>query len=311
MPKISVIVPIYKVENYLRECVDSILNQTFSDFELILIDDGSPDNCPIICDEYAKKDARIKVLHKENGGLSSARNAGLKVAKGEFLSFVDSDDYISLNFLSNLYKTMVDVQCDMVVCQYTSNKEELTGEKISPLNVLKPNEYWGQKFSDANSTVVWNKLYKKEIFNNVIFPEGRTHEDEFIIDVLVSRAKTIAVLKDKLYFYRKRSDSIMSKGFSADYVFALINRIKFYNTEVTNRDRLTKTIYLLISIFCNNQYKHNFRSKQEYNHALKITKKALLRIRKENIDLRTIANIRMFVVSKSIYKFLKNSKRTQ
>ena len=103
MPKVSVIVPIYKVEKYLRQCIDSIINQSLKDIEIILVDDGSPDNCPKICDEYKKIDSRIKVIHKKNGGLSSARNAGMKIATGEYIGFVDSDDYVSKEFLEELY----------------------------------------------------------------------------------------------------------------------------------------------------------------------------------------------------------------
>ena len=113
---LSVIVPIYNVEDYLNRCVDSIINQTYKNLEIILVDDGSPDNCPQMCDDYAKKDSRIRVVHKENGGLSDARNAGMKVATGEYVSFIDSDDYISLDFYETLFQTMVDNDSDIVEC---------------------------------------------------------------------------------------------------------------------------------------------------------------------------------------------------
>ena len=113
---ISVIVPIYNVEKYLQKCVDSIINQTYKNLEIILVDDGSPDNCPKMCDDYAEKDSRIKVVHKENGGLSDARNVGMEVATGEYVSFIDSDDYISLDFYETLLETIVDNDSDVVEC---------------------------------------------------------------------------------------------------------------------------------------------------------------------------------------------------
>ena len=123
-PLISVIVPIYNVEKYLDRCVGSIINQTYKNLEIILVDDGSPDNCPQMCDDYAKKDSRIKVVHKENGGLSDARNAGMKVATGEYVSFIDSDDYISLDFYETLLETIVDNDSDIVECSVVKFYED-------------------------------------------------------------------------------------------------------------------------------------------------------------------------------------------
>jgi len=124
MPKISVIVPVYNVEKYLAKCIDSILAQTFTDFECILINDGSPDNSPAICDEYAKKDERMKVIHKENGGVSSARNTGLDIAQGEWITFADSDDWVDENYLELMYSNAIKNNCDLSICGFKSVDEK-------------------------------------------------------------------------------------------------------------------------------------------------------------------------------------------
>ena len=125
-PLISVVIPIYKVEKYLCECVDSVINQTYTNLEIILVDDGSPDNCPAICDDYASKDSRIKVIHKENGGQSSARNAGIKIAKGEYISFIDSDDYVSPVYIEQLYSTLKRSGAGLSCCTYSALPQKLS-----------------------------------------------------------------------------------------------------------------------------------------------------------------------------------------
>ena len=235
MSLISVIVPVYKVEPYLRECVDSILNQTFSDFELILVDDGSSDNCPKICDEYALKDSRIVVIHKENGGLSSARNAGIAIAKGKYLSFIDSDDYVESTFLERLVNAQIKYNADLVICSHkvTNSKNGITS-KIREYNqiVLDKYTFWHHKFNmEADNVVAWNKLYKKELFNNVRYPEGKIREDEFVIHRITDRCNRIVYLPSALYIYRQNSASIMNNTDNQnkyiDYLEAIADRISF------------------------------------------------------------------------------------
>ena len=216
MPLISVIVPVYKVEPYLRECVDSILNQTFTDFELILVDDGSPDNCPAICDEYAKKDNRVIVIHKENGGLSSARNSGIDYAYEKsnsfYIAFVDGDDCVSPLFLEVLIKNCESSGADISMCLF----DHLIDSKLSispsnqTKNELSRSKYWSCGLNDANYTVVWNKLYKKNIFNIIRFPVGKICEDELTIHYIIDLSKKIIVTDLQLYHYRIRNDSIIS-----------------------------------------------------------------------------------------------------
>jgi len=208
--KISVIVPVYKVEKYIDACINSILNQTYSNIEVILVDDGSPDNCPNIIEEYAKKDNRIKVLHKENGGLSSARNLGIKHATGRYLAFIDSDDTIALNMFEDLYKAMKNNNADISVCQVLRVTENEFGEIIYPKEettiyeetIYSNAEMMKGMLLDANiGNFVCTKLFKKELFEGIEFPEGRVYEDAATTYKLVHKAKKIICINEKLYYY--------------------------------------------------------------------------------------------------------------
>ncbi len=186
---ISIIVPVYNVEKYLDRCIQSILNQTYPYFELILVDDGSSDNSGKMCDEYAKKDDRIIVIHQENNGLSSARNKGIENSKGEFLSFVDSDDWISKDYLKEMYNEQKKTKADLVICNIDCIT--LHDNKYNSLNYESPivdeifdSKTMLQKLMENNNwyyVVACNKLYKKSLFKNCKYPSGMFHEDEFII----------------------------------------------------------------------------------------------------------------------------------
>ena len=173
MSQISIIVPVYNVEKYLSRCIDSILNQTFDDFELILIDDGSPDHSGAICDDYAKKDNRILVIHKENGGLSDARNAGINIASGEYIMFVDSDDYISKDMCEILYQRIIKDKSDMALCSVRGVNEE--GEEIEKGTFIVDDRLLEEKdkflgLGEANACayiVAWNKLFKKFLWKEL------------------------------------------------------------------------------------------------------------------------------------------------
>ncbi|MDV4769588.1 glycosyltransferase, partial [Enterococcus faecium] len=187
MCEISIIVPVYKVEPYLRKCVDSILAQTFTDFEVILVDDGSPDNSGKICDEYASKDSRVRVIHKKNGGLSSARNAGIDVARGKYLGFVDSDDYIEKDMYELLYDNIVKEQADLSICGiydiYAGKKVKILPEEYKVLDKVSAMKIVLEAQSFSVHAV--NKLYKKELFNKIRYPENIITEDAAVIlDIL-------------------------------------------------------------------------------------------------------------------------------
>lgn len=211
--KISVIVPIYKVEDYLHRCVDSIINQTYTNLEIILVDDGSPDNCPMICDEYAKKDSRIRVVHKKNGGLSDARNAGLDIATGEYIMFIDSDDFVDIEMMESMMKNMIDNNVDMVVCNIKYVYEDREVVKYNQADrILDRYEAMEEYLKDGVvQAVAWNKLYKKSLINNMRYKVGKTNEDEFFTYKVVDKTDKIYYDSKPFYNYIQRNSSIMGK----------------------------------------------------------------------------------------------------
>lgn len=214
-PTVSVIVPVYKVENYINKCVDSIIHQTYENLEIILVDDGSPDKCPEICDEYAKKDARIKVIHKVNGGLSDARNAGIDVASGAYLMFVDSDDWIEPEMVEVLYKALVDNNATMSICNHKrvyENSDNCAGGNNFPIKdgVITGKELLSDLFFNECGYWVISvcKLYIKALFDSVRFPFGKVNEDQFILHKIVLQCEKIACVSAPMYNYLQRCDSI-------------------------------------------------------------------------------------------------------
>lgn len=218
MPRISVIVPVYKVEPYLRRCVDSILAQTFTDFELILVDDGSPDNCGAICDEYAAKDARIHVIHQKNGGLSAARNAGIDWAfansDSQWLSFIDSDDWVHPCFLEYLYRAVSESGSSVSACNFIRVEEQQEEYPAMPFGYHM--EMWDSFYiADwGRGVVACCKLYAKELFEGLRYPVGRINEDEFLTYKILERAANVAVLDADLYYYYQNPEGIIKSGFT-------------------------------------------------------------------------------------------------
>ena len=221
MDKISIIVPIYNVESYLEQCLNSIINQTYKNLEIILINDGSTDNSGKICDLYAKKDSRITVIHKKNGGLSDARNTGLSIATGEYIAFIDSDDFIELNMYQVLYRNAIMYNADIVWCNYYdfSNNSRSCPNIISKNNIynLDSNPETFAKdllYMYKMDAHVWCRLYKKSLFNSLKFPFNKTFEDIFILLPLLFSAKKIICITDTLYNYRVRNNSIVDICFN-------------------------------------------------------------------------------------------------
>ena len=214
LPTVSVIVPVYKVERYLRRCVDSILGQTFHKLELILVDDGSPDQCGAICDEYARKDSRVEVIHQKNGGLSLARNAGIELVlsknQSQYISFIDSDDVVAPDYFECLLAGMndtVDVTCVRPVISPDLPDGSFDCE-TSEWRYINPEEYWCD-FSRFPMSA-WGKLYRIALFVDIRYPVGKIHEDEFVTHLLVFCRSTIAFSEARKYGYRVRANSIMS-----------------------------------------------------------------------------------------------------
>lgn len=222
---ISIVVPIYNVEQYLQKCVDSLINQTYKNLEIILVDDGSPDNCPKICDEYAKQDSRIKVIHKENGGLSDARNAGMKIATGEYILFIDSDDWIKSEMIEDMYNRMIEDNSDLVssgVLWVDEDGVEIRNATVSENCVLNTEQAMSELINDGKlKQHVWNKLYKADLIKNIPFDKGKYHEDVFWSYKVIGEAERISIEKNSYYFYVQRSESIMGEKYSAKRLDAL------------------------------------------------------------------------------------------
>lgn len=217
-PLISVIVPIYNVEPYLNKCVESIVNQTYKKIEIILVDDGSSDNCPRMCDEWAKKESRIKVVHKENGGLSDARNVGMRAATGKLIGFVDSDDLIAPEMYELLYENMLQNDSDISACGI-----ELVWENGDAPCILTMSGCCVMNTEEAMQAIieeswlkqpVFHKLYKYELVENILFEVGKCHEDVFWGYRAVGQARRVSVFDIPCYYYLQRSGSIMHERYS-------------------------------------------------------------------------------------------------
>lgn len=211
---ISVIIPVYKVEQYLNQCIDSIVSQTYKNIEIILVDDGSPDNCPYICDDWKRKDPRVKVIHKKNGGLSDARNAGLDLASGDFIGFVDSDDWIEPDMYEKLLKVLIDENADISSCGTIDSYDNSERNRSFPYSVGGSELFLKMIYKDTTFPVsTWNKLYRKKCWETLRFPLGKICEDAFTTYLLVDNANKIVQIPDLLYHYRIRENSIMTSNF--------------------------------------------------------------------------------------------------
>lgn len=213
-PLISVIVPVYNVEPYLRKCVDSILNQTYRNLEVILVDDGSPDVCPAICDEYAAMDNRVRVIHKENGGLSDARNVGMETASGEYLTFVDSDDLLPIEAVETMMNIAIAERADLVIGGYNRFADVPEGSGNVETSVQRWTPVEAMEDMLRNGCASWARLYRRELHQSIQFPVGEINEDEAIVLPLLEKCGTIAVTNAVVYHYRCRPESITTAGFS-------------------------------------------------------------------------------------------------
>ena len=232
--KISVIIPVYNVEKYLDKCVQSVINQTYTELEIILVDDGSTDKSGVLCDEYAKRDERIKVIHKSNGGLSQARNYALDVITGDYVFFLDSDYFLALTALEKMERITEEEQADIVACldkRFTD--EDVFGEKKGETLYFTREEMLQGTFTQNKNYFIIScaKLYEASLFNGVRFIEGVIHEDEFICHKIYAQTKKVAVLQEELYFYRENPNSITGVKYNPkryQYLLALKERADFF-----------------------------------------------------------------------------------
>lgn len=233
-PLVSIIIPIYKVESYLQRCVDSVLNQTYTNIEIILVDDGSPDKCPQICDNYAYSDRRIIVIHKKNGGLSEARNTGLDICKGAYISFVDSDDWINEQYIEILLNTAIKENADICIGENIKTNGNLKFKRKRNYTKSFSSEEALLHLFKKNHTafaISCGKIYKKSLFDSIRFPIGKFHEDEFTTYILYYNAKKIIYTSEILYYYYQRTGSIASTRHPWDVMDYLEQRYTFFKNK--------------------------------------------------------------------------------
>ena len=257
MAEVSMIVPVYQVEKYIAQCIESVLNQTFQDFELILVDDGSKDQSGTICDSYAAKDDRVVVIHTENKGAAAARNTGLDHASGRYIMFLDGDDYLAENMIARLYEVIEHSEYDVVVCDFLNllpdekdnfivqlQEKTVSGREV--LECLKNGKNYGVL------TIVWNKIYKRKVVENLRFPAGKYFEDEFFSDQLYLNSDQIHVISDVLCYHRVLATSTMNTQRTENYLDlldALQERIKIYLKYGYSQDETYKVLIYLLEPF--------------------------------------------------------------
>lgn len=247
MDLISIIIPVYQAEKYLDRCIESVVNSTYRDIEVLLIDDGSTDHSSLICDQWVRRDPRVKVIHKQNGGVSSARNRGIEEATGSYIIMVDSDDYISKDMINDLYyRSQID-HTDLVICDFDRGRSESycfdNNDVLNDTEIIKAEDAMLRSYQDNSAALMyiapWCKLYKRCLFEGIRYPVGKIFEDIYITHLLLFKTDRISIVPKKMVYYYEHDDSIMHQKFHAgklDYLEALKERICFFserkNTEL-------------------------------------------------------------------------------
>ncbi len=308
-PKISVIVPVYKVEKYLYQCVESIICQTYKNLEIILVDDGSPDNCPEMCDEWASKDSRIKVIHKQNGGLSDARNAGIDVATGRYLFFIDSDDIIEKNCIKDLYDLLVRYDVDISIITKFVFED---GKPIDIDGITAEEPIYGTSYEMLKLMFkrfyceAWGKLYKAELFDTLRYPKGMIYEDYYLTPRLISKAKNAVFCNSKQYYYRLRENSIMAANTKSDIVKIVDDNYKYFMSCGYNKKQL-KCLFKCMKIHLNCRVK-NTKTTEEFKIEFKGFEKKYKRECLNTFTLYSVYDIRKLLGKIKRLFFKKNKK---
>ena len=305
---LSVIIPVYKVEKYISKCIESVIDQTYKNLEIIIVDDGSPDNSGEICEKYARKDSRIQVIHQENQGLSGARNRGLDRATGDYITFVDSDDWIHPNMYEIMMKQFGDSQIEIVVCDY---QEVLEGQEPAKVDICKCSKtIMTEKELDngylmfekkTRFVVAWNKIYKRSFFDDIRYPVGKIHEDAFTTYKLLNKAKGVLYIDIPLYYYVIRETSIMGEGFSDKRLLildALIEEMVFF--EIKQKYKVLGLVFLDYRDYLID-YKKKIKSENEYSLDIlkpyfSVLNKYLVKMKKMQIPLKK--QIKSFIFAK-------------
>ena len=311
---LSVIVPIYKVEQYLDRCVQSILNQGFDRMEIILVDDGSPDRCGRMCDEYACQYDMIKVIHKENGGLSDARNAGIRIAKGKYIACIDSDDYIKPGMFSNLCKVLEENDADIAICGFDMVFQDGVVNRYAYKEEVLPavEAICKMIFDRTISFSAWNKIYKRSLFMNMEYPVGLLYEDYYLTPRLLMESSVVVVTDEVFYEYCIRNDSIMGESnrkISKDIV--TVSRANYDYFRENKKQMQSEQYRMIIAGIVNHLYECSrqvFLSNciEEYKDYISAYRKCLLHmivhiIANKKINIRMKQKILLSMVSPKLY----------
>jgi len=322
--KISVIVPVYNVEQYLERCAESIINQTYKNVEIILVDDGSTDNSGKLCDELAKKDERIKVIHKENGGVSEARNIGIDSATGEYVIFIDSDDYINEEMLSELYSQIKKENADVSVCGVMNvyeNNHTPQARNINEYLILNNEEFLREYLKGERVPGgIWNKLIKASIAKTIKFPVGRIYEDAYYHYELIKLAKRYVVTTKPLYNYYHREGSLTEGCYKKRDLSCIDIYTKFYdyalnNALSTKEEAFFRLSYSYFVILDKMLLQDDYKKIEDYDEIVGFLKKNAFKIFRNNIFRtgRRIAAITLLINIKLyrmlLFKNIKNSKK--
>ncbi len=313
-PLISVIVPVYGVEAYLERCVRSLREQTYENLEILLVDDGSPDACPEMCDRFAQEDSRICVIHQKNAGLSGARNAGIGRAKGAYLAFVDSDDYVAPDYIASLYQVLQESGCAIAQCRFSYVQgEPLPVEKNHSFRIYRGESLMEQLYEpEAKATyfvVAWNKLYQRELFEKIRYPQGRIHEDEATTYRLFHEGKRLAFLDRSLYGYYTENAGSITAVFSRkrlQWLEAHEERIQFFA-----RNGYQKLLPMAWKKLCDACITFYFRCTDGVEDSHRLRKELKERLKSYlaegseeigKLPIRTRAGYRLFILSPVIYE---------
>lgn len=304
---VSIIVPVYNVEKYISACVESIIDQTYKNIQIIIINDGSTDASEKICKDLLLKDKRIELYSKDNGGLSSARNYGLKFANGDYVAFIDSDDYISSDFISNLMFAITKHNADIAMCKFTSNGSFTSGS----VPAVHSSEYIISRMFDiiGYRFYAWNKLYKRELFDELKYPEGETYEDIVTTYSLFKQCKKIATVDDVMYFYRIREGSITNSMYNdkSHYLFDSINFVmddlKKNNTQII--DYVTPGYLVYFLSYVNLKLKTGIACELELKELRRQAKNSIIAIvRNKGIFMRQKFILLLICISPRFYSRL-------
>lgn len=315
--KISVIVTIYNIEEYLRECLDSILNQTYKNLEIILVNDGSTDSSGKICEEYAERDARIKIVNKSNSGLCDARNWGLEAATGDLIAFVDGDDYILPDMYQILLDNLIDFQVDMSICSYEFfgeigiERPKLEKENTKKMSVLEVLSVLHTK-DRIDFVVSWNKLFKKELYEGLRYPERNVLDDEPVTYQLHWRAGNVVFTNKRLYFFRQRNDSLThtpSLRKYTEYLDSLLKRNCFFMNEVKDADLWKRDTLFCMEELCNIHFRKDCpKEKLVYYHKQYVQMYKVCELKKQlpmAKRLKYFAAARMSGILRGVWKIKK------